>query len=163
HGTRTPHRRAALTIPRPGRGRAPAAARCAHGPRRPAGGGGGPAACRTCTRRSRNGGTAPQESTRPAQAAAPMAFVCRTPPLASAAEVESMHVPEDPWAVTWRDQLIELDLPGVGPITASAAPALFEDEQGLAAAHEAEEEAELEHHRRQPTGPPEAGTVHATL
>ena len=74
-----------------------------------------------------------------------------------------MHVPEDPWAVTWRDQLIELDLPGVGPITASAAPALFEDEQGLAAAHEAEEEAELEHHRRQPTGPPEAGTVHATL
>src|SRR5699024_2656111 len=43
-------------------------------------------------------------------------------------EGRTMHHENDPSASTWRDQLIELDLPGVGAITACADPALFADE-----------------------------------
>ncbi|MGP9581187.1 hypothetical protein [Brachybacterium sp. AOP35-5H-19] len=82
----------------------------------------------------------------------------------------------DPLAATWRDQLIELDLPGVGPITASADPQLLldvqlsaggneftgEDEQDLeGGADEGEEE--LVYRRRRPTTPPAPQIVRSTL
>lgn len=86
-----------------------------------------------------------------------------------------MHLENDPLVTTWRDQLIELDLPGVGPITACADPQLFtetptdtaEDENTGAGADEnadeLEEWEELAHRRRRPTSPPEPVTLRATL
>ena len=70
-----------------------------------------------------------------------------------------MLLENEPLAATWRDQLIELDLPGVGPIAASADPALFADEPDAAPG----DQEELEYQRREPTTPPEAETVRATL
>ncbi|MGP9538249.1 hypothetical protein ACT3SP_09560 [Brachybacterium sp. AOP43-C2-M15] len=66
-------------------------------------------------------------------------------------------------AASWRDQLLELDLPGVGAITASA----LSGPEG-AGPEEPVSPREQERHeeafrRRAPTSPPEAGTVRATL
>lgn len=83
-----------------------------------------------------------------------------------------MHHENDPSASTWRDQLIELDLPGVGAITACADPALFADEpegptvspaDAPGAAADGEDEDELAYRRRRPTTPPAPETVRATL
>ncbi|WP_394216612.1 hypothetical protein [Brachybacterium vulturis] len=67
-------------------------------------------------------------------------------------------IPHDP---SWRDQLIELDLPGVGPITACTDPELFADPPPIAVA--VENEQEIAHRRREPTAPPAAETMRATL
>lgn len=80
-------------------------------------------------------------------------------------------VESDPVAATWRDQLIELDLPGVGPITASADPGLLVDAQTAAndtvqdygEGSEEEREEELLYRRRRPTVPPAPQIVRATL
>ena len=71
----------------------------------------------------------------------------------------------DPLAASWRDQLIELDLPGVGPITASADPRLFADAPELEPESEldAQDAEEIAHRRRLPTSPPAERTVRATL
>src|SRR5699024_10951065 len=88
-----------------------------------------------------------------------------------------MEHEHDPHAATWRDQLIELDLPGVGPITACGDPALFaapgtgegpgdatpgdEDSADKDPADEDCEEAAFR--RRGPTTPPPRRTVRTTL
>ncbi|GAA4529350.1 hypothetical protein GCM10023160_28370 [Brachybacterium paraconglomeratum] len=78
----------------------------------------------------------------------------------------------DPLATSWRDQLIELDLPGVGPITASADPGLFADAQPAQFAEEqgaegggfrGDAEEELAYRRRRPTTPPAPQIVRNTL
>ena len=85
-------------------------------------------------------------------------------------------------AATWRDQLIELDLPGVGPITASADPQLLRDAGDVAhtagavhaadaahamdaadSVHAADAANEVAFRRRQPTTPPSVETVRSTL
>ena len=85
-------------------------------------------------------------------------------------------------AATWRDQLIELDLPGVGPITASADPQLLRDAGDVAhtagavhaadaahamdaadSVHAADAADEVAFRRRQPTTPPSVETVRSTL
>ncbi|WP_193106566.1 hypothetical protein [Brachybacterium sp. FME24] len=73
-------------------------------------------------------------------------------------------------AATWRDQLIELDLPGVGAITACADPGLFVDPDPVAPVAPEEtrgtqrdEAAQETYRRRQPTTPPEPEIVRATL
>lgn len=97
--------------------------------------------------------------------------------------------PHDPVAATWRDQLIELDLPGVGPITACAALPPVADAPALRPAPTSqpgpgpepgsasrlgpdpepdEQDAEGIDRRRQeptapPTSPPAARAVRATL
>ncbi|MDN5899162.1 MAG: hypothetical protein L0H74_03760 [Brachybacterium sp.] len=72
-----------------------------------------------------------------------------------------MSLENDPLTATWRDQLIELDLPGVGPITACADPLLCAD---VPSARTDEGDAEeLAHRRRPPTTTPEQATVRATL
>lgn len=65
-------------------------------------------------------------------------------------------------AESWRDQLLELDLPGVGPITASADPRLSEETDPAPRPAHAEPAAET-FRRREPTGPPEPATVRLTL
>lgn len=95
--------------------------------------------------------------------------------------MEPVPAPQnDPFAATWRDQLIELDLPGVGPITACADPRLLADPAAPAAgpepldAQDAEFDAQgaeldaqdaegIAHRRREPTAPPAERTVRATL
>ena len=80
------------------------------------------------------------------------------------------NIPVD---TSWRDQLLELDLPGVGPITACADPQLLtrppalpsaaaDDAQGDAEDAEDEEE-DRAGRRRAPTSPPAPATVHAAL
>ncbi|MGP9682963.1 hypothetical protein [Brachybacterium sp. AOP3-A1-3] len=98
-----------------------------------------------------------------------------------------MHHEDDPTtldttpATTWRDQLIELDLPGVGPITACADPRLLRDDaddadddaahvahaagatgaaDAAGAAHAADE---IAFRRREPTTPPSGEIVRSTL
>ena len=50
--------------------------------------------------------------------------------------------PPESSSATWRDQLIELDLPGLGPITASADPALWEPPPD-GPAHEVDDEEQI--------------------
>ncbi|GAA1486751.1 hypothetical protein [Brachybacterium fresconis] len=96
-------------------------------------------------------------------------------------EHEDQHE-DDPYAVTWQDQLIELDLPGVGPITACGDPALFAapgtgggpwdanpetggpaDEAPAVEAPADEAPEETAFRRRRPTTPPPRRTVRTTL
>lgn len=63
---------------------------------------------------------------------------------------------------SWRDQLIELDLPGVGPITASADPRLHEVEHQEPVPEGAGPDREG-FRRREPTSPPPSALVRATL
>ncbi|MFC7455627.1 hypothetical protein ACFQS2_00340 [Brachybacterium sp. GCM10030267] len=61
-------------------------------------------------------------------------------------------------AATWRDQQIELVLPGVGAITACADPRLFQDPDP-----EPRAEPDEGFRRREPTTPPDPGQVRAAL
>ncbi|HEX7351076.1 hypothetical protein [Brachybacterium sp.] len=86
---------------------------------------------------------------------------------------------DDDRTTSWRDQLIELDLPGVGSITASADPALWAEPETAAGsgrvrdctrdpdrdrAPECGPEREAEaFRRREPTSPPDPARVRQTL
>ncbi|WP_422116386.1 hypothetical protein [Brachybacterium sp. UNK5269] len=70
--------------------------------------------------------------------------------------MSEQSLPLDAFAATWRDQLIELDVPGLGPITASADPLLGETVPGP-------DQEELGFRRREPTAPPEPAEVRAAL
>ncbi|GAA1491091.1 hypothetical protein [Brachybacterium sacelli] len=76
-----------------------------------------------------------------------------------------MEHENDSHTATWHEQLLELDLPGVGPITASGDPALFvEPGPGVdECAGDRGDGGEVEFHRRGPTTPFARETVRATL
>ncbi|ASK66069.1 hypothetical protein CFK39_09865 [Brachybacterium avium] len=72
-----------------------------------------------------------------------------------------MSLESDPLTATWRDQLIELDLPGVGPITACADPLLCAEAPSARA--DEDDAQELAPRRCRPTTAPEQATVRAAL
>lgn len=77
-----------------------------------------------------------------------------------------MNSEDDPYAASWRDQLIELDLPGVGAVTVCADPRLLEDPApGGTVAREADGSGADQpgFRRRPPTTPAEREVVRATL
>jgi len=77
-----------------------------------------------------------------------------------------MNSEDDPHAASWRDQLIELDLPGVGPITACADPRLQEDPApggSDATGSDGPGPDQQGFRRRPPTTPAEREVVRATL
>jgi len=86
---------------------------------------------------------------------------------------------DDDLTASWRDQLIELDLPGVGSITAGADPALWAESETSASSgrvHDGTGDPDRDHapdggpegeaeafRRREPTSPPDPDRVRETL